>query len=181
MKNNILYKIAKIVADEFQVDPPFIFQDTRRHEVTDVRAVFHYMCNKYTKERLVVIGEFSKKMGRAKPHHHASIVYAIKKINSLCDVDKKMKNTVEEICDKIEKQLTYDKFVSRKNATTISNIIDKIFYEDDYEFLTYLDLLIVKLYENKNKEVIETILKTLKETDEGLHKATQDDSRLGVV
>ncbi len=120
-------------------------------------------------------------MGRANPHHHASIVYAIKKIKSLCDVDKKMKNKVEEICDKIEKQLTYDKFVSRKNATTISNIIDKIFYEDDYEFLTYLDLLIVKLYENKNKEVIENILKTLKETNEGLHKATQDDSRLGVV
>lgn len=181
MKNSILYKIAKIVADRFEVDPEFIFQDTRRHAVTDVRAIYHFMCNKYTKERLRVIGQFSKKMGRSEPHHHASIVYAIKKVKSLYEVDKKFREDVDSISEVIEKQLTYDKFVSRKNATTISNIIERIFYEDDYEFLTYLDLLVDMLYEHKNKEIIENLIKTLKKNNEGLHKATQDDSAVGMV
>lgn len=181
MKNNILYKIAKIVADRFEVDPKFIFEDTRRHAVTDVRAIYHFMCNKYTKERLRVIGQFSQTMGRKEPHHHASIVYAIKKVKALYAVDKKFKEDVDSISEVIEKQLTYDKFVSRKNATTISNIIERIFYEDDYEFLTYLDLLIDMIYETKDTKIIEDLIKTLKQNNEGLHKATQDNSRLGVV
>ena len=62
MKHNVLHKVAKIVADRFEVKPEYIFQDTRRHKVTDMRAIFHYMSNRYTSKRLQTIGQFSQIM-----------------------------------------------------------------------------------------------------------------------
>ena len=181
MKNSVLHKVAKIVADRFEVKPEYIFQDTRRHKVTDMRAIFHYMSNRYTSKRLQTIGQFSQIMGREKPHNHATIIYAIKKVKKLYSVDAKFKHDVDFISDKIEKQLTYDKYVSKKSSLTISNIIDRIFYEDDYEYLDKLDQLISLLYEYKDIGDIYELIERQKATNEGIHQAASDDTGLGVV
>lgn len=181
MKENVLHKVAKIVADRFEVEPKYIFQNTRRHKVTDIRSIFHFMSNRYTNQRLQRIGEFSQLMGREEPHSHASIIYSCKKVKSLYAVDKKFKEDVDFISDKIEKQLTYDKYVTKKSSLTISNIIDRIFYENDYEYLDALDILISLLYEHKDITDIFSLIEKQKATNERVHQATSDDSELGVV
>ena len=43
MKDNVLHKVAKIIADRYDVEPEYIFQNTRQRKITDIRAIFHYM------------------------------------------------------------------------------------------------------------------------------------------
>ena len=187
LEKNIMYKISKIVADRFEVSPEFIFKDTRKHKVTDIRSIFHYMCYKYTGEGIKKIGAFSQTMGRKEPHHHASVVYAVKKVEGFMEVDDKIKEDVHCIETKIQKQISNERYFSKKKAITVSNIINKIFYEEDYDFLISLDSLISGLYEKKDKEELEFLIATLKiyktqkTTNEGVHKATSDNSGLGVV
>ncbi len=181
MKTNILHKIAKIIADEFQVEPKYIFKDTRKHKVTEMRCIFHFMAQKYTSYTLQKIGDFSEIMGRGKPHNHATVIYGYAKVRRLVEVDKEFKEKVLNIVEKVERQLTYDKYVSKKSSLTISNIIDKIFFEDDYEYLDSLDNLINLLYENKEKGDIDQLILQQKATNERVHQATSDNSGLGMV
>ena len=181
MKNSILYKIAKIVANRYEVDPKFIFQNSRKRKIVDMRAIFHYMCYLYSTEKLKTIGAFSKEMGREEPHHHASIVYAIKKVKGFIEFDPKIREDVASIESQIQKQISYDRYVSKKAAITISHIIDKIFYEEDYEYLSSLDSLINLLYEKKNKIDIEHLIKTQETINERVHQTASDNSELGVV
>jgi len=181
MKTNVLHKIAKIIADEFQVEPTYIFQNTRKHKVTDMRCIFHFMAHKYTSNTLQKIGEFSEIMGRGEPHNHATVIYGYNKVKRLVEVDKEFKEKVLNIVEKVERQLTYDRYVNKKSSLTISNIIDRIFFEDDYEYLDSLDSLINLLYENKNKSDIDQLILQQKATNERVHQATSDDSGLGVV
>ena len=168
MKDNVLHKVAKIIADRYDVEPEYIFQNTRKRKITDIRAIFHYMSNRYTNQRLQRIGEFSQLMGRQQPHNHASVIYGCRKVKSLYATDKKFKEDV-------------DKYVSKKSSLTISNIIDRIFYEDNYEYLDALDMLMSLLYEHKDITDIFTLIEKQKATNERVHQATSDDSGLGVV
>ena len=181
MKDNVLHKVAKIIADRYDVEPEYIFQNTRQRKITDIRAIFHYMSNRYTNQRLQRIGEFSQLMGRQQPHNHASVIYGCRKVKSLYATDKKFKEDVDFISEKIERQLTYDKYVSKKSSLTISNIIDRIFYEDNYEYLDALDMLMSLLYEHKDITDIFTLIEKQRATNERVHQATSDDSGLGVV
>ena len=120
-------------------------------------------------------------MGRQQPHNHASVIYGCRKVKSLYATDKKFKEDVDFISEKIERQLTYDKYVSKKSSLTISNIIDRIFYEDNYEYLDALDMLMSLLYEHKDITDIFTLIEKQRATNERVHQATSDDSGLGVV
>ena len=113
--------------------------------------------------------------------NHIAMLVLCKKVKSLYAVDKKFKEDVDFISDKIERQLTYDKYVSKKSSLTISNIIDRIFYENNYEYLDALDILISLLYEHKDITDIFSLIEKQKATNERVHQATSDDSELGVV
>ena len=181
MKDNVLNKIAKIVADEFEVDVEYIFQNTRKHKVTDIRSIFHYMAHKYTSKTLQKIGDYSMDMGRGEPHNHATVLYGYQKCRRLIDVDKEFRENVKNIQDKVERQLTYERYVNKKSSLVITSIIDRIFYKTDYEYLESVDTLLNLLYFAEDKNDINKLIAIQKATNEGIHQAPSDDSGLGVV
>lgn len=181
MKETTIYKIAKIVADKYEVSIEFIFQNSKRQEVADIRAVFHYMCMKHTNTKLRIIGDFSTKMGRKRAHHHAAILHSKKKVKNLIFSDKKFEKIVEDIDMEIVKQISYDKYISAQSAQYISKVLDKIFYEKNCEYLEQLTNLISEVYEYKNIEDLKNLIENQKQTNERVHKVAQEHSRLGMV
>jgi chromosomal replication initiation ATPase DnaA len=64
MKANVIESIAKAVADYYGMEASMLFQNTRRRDVTDKRAIFHFLCHKHTDLSLQQIGRFAENYNR---------------------------------------------------------------------------------------------------------------------
>ena len=159
------FKVLKRIAE---VHPMSMFPNNRLNHFAEIRQVFHYMATKHTKASLQEVGDFSKAMGRKKAHNHASVLHSVKKVTGFIDVDKKYKEELDELENRIYK--------------AVSLIIEVVFGEDNLEYLELVHLLVEKIYVNKNKEELShLIFLQHKLNNERIYKASQVDTGLGMV
>jgi len=184
MNNNlkIIKRIADIVAAHFDIHVRDMFPNSRENESVEKRQVFHYMATKHTKASLREIGDFSKAMGRNISHNHATVLYSVKQIQWYMDVDKEFYNQIKQLENKIYKAVSLINKTSRIRDVQVQGIIDRIFGDENLEFVELVHLLIEAIYENKNKEELShLIFLQNKMNNERIYKTSQIDTRLGMV
>lgn len=185
MENNnfkTIKRIADIVASHFDVHVMSMFPNSRIQKVAEKRQVFHYMATRHTRASLQEIGDFSKAMGRKKVHNHASVLHSVKQVTGFMDIDASYKSEIKELENKIYKAVSLINESSKIRDIQVQSIIDTVFGEDNLEFLELVHLLIEKIYLNKNKEELShLIFLQHKMNNERIYKASQVDTRLGMV
>jgi len=90
-------EIKKIVLDYFHLKSNEVFykgKGSRKRELVYARQITAYFLDYYTKLSLSKIG---KEIGGNHNYHHATIFWAKKQINDLYDVDKDVRNDIDEI------------------------------------------------------------------------------------
>ena len=176
--------IAKVIAEHHHVQPEYLFRNTRRRDVVDLRAMFFYFASRHTTASLNKIGSYSLEMGREKAHNHATVLYQIKKTKSLMYIDKKFRENVEEIENKLRFYVDYEQLKKDEIQEHRDSIVNLIYSEQDIDFLSALHDVTKSIYEDR------TLLKTFKglalvrklqRGNEGIHKTTPQDTGLGVV
>ncbi len=88
--------IQKIVAEYFNLDVEDIQSKSRRREIVQARQISMYLSKKYTDSPLEEIGS------RIGKRNHATVIYALKTVKNLMDVDKRFRQQVLDL----EKTLT---------------------------------------------------------------------------
>ena len=97
-------------------------------------------------------------------------------------VDKAYRMEIKELENKIYKAVSLINESSKVRDKQVQSIIDRVFGEDNIEYLELVHLLIEKIYENKNmEELSHLIFLQHKMNNERIYKASQVDSRLGMV
>jgi len=184
MSNNFktLKRIADIVASHYDVHVMSMFPNSRYQVDADRRQVFHYMATRHTRASLQEIGDFSKSMGRKKSHNHATVLHSAKNVKDYMHVDKTYRMEIKELENKIYKAVSLINESSKVRDKQVQSIIDRVFGEDNIEYLELVHLLIEKIYENKNiEELSHLIFLQHKMNNERIYKTSQVDSRLGMV
>lgn len=181
---NQLDIITKVVAEHHGVTPSFMFSNTRKREVVDLRSMFFYFAQRHTNASLQKIGAYSLLMGRKNGHNHATVLYQIRKIKSLMSVHKKFRENVEEIENKLRYYVDYDQLKKDELQEQRDSIVNLIYAEQDLEFLSSLNEITQSIYEDR--KLLKTftgiaMLKKLQQKNEGLYKTTQKDIGLGMV
>ena len=188
----VLKRIADIVASHYEVHPMSMFPNNRLNHFAEIRQVFHYMATKHTKASLQEVGDFSKAMGRKKAHNHASVLHSVKKVTGFIDVDKKYKEELDELENRIYKAVSLINESSKVRDSHVQEIIEiepddeggaeVVFGEDNLEYLELVHLLVEKIYVNKIKEELShLIFLQHKLNNERIYKASQVDTGLGMV
>lgn len=178
----VIKRIADVVANHFQINTMEMFPNSRVRESGEKRQIFHYMASKYTKASLQEIGDFSKIMGRKTSHNHASILHSKKQVQNLMDIDSRYKALIDKLENRIYKAVSLINHSFTARDKQVQAIIDRVFTEEDTEFLELIHLLVDKIYENKNKEELShLIFLQHKMNNERIYKTTQNDIGLGVV
>jgi len=140
------------------------------------------MATRHTRASLQEIGDFSKAMGRKKSHNHATVLHSVKNVKDYMHVDKAYRMEIKELENKIYKAVSLINESSKVRDKQVQSIIDRVFGEDNIEYLELVHLLIEKIYENKNiEELSHLIFLQHKMNNERIYKASQVDSRLGMV
>ncbi len=83
--------IQRIVAEYFGLDVEALQSRSRRREVVQARQISMYLSKKYTDSSLDQIGT------RIGKRNHATVIYALKTVRDLMDVDKHFRKTVLEL------------------------------------------------------------------------------------
>lgn len=184
-KYNVLDTISNIIVKKHEKEKDFLFLDTRRREVCDLRKVFFFMATEFTKMSLQTIGNYSKYRGRKNPHNHASILYSVAKVRDWMSIDKVYKQEIEDLKNEIKYYVDYEQYVFDQANVYKKNIAKKAYEEEDLWFIERVSKITDKLYENKNladilADKINEVI-TIHKRNEGLHQTTQEDTRLGVV
>jgi hypothetical protein len=182
----LLDLISEIICKKYKKEEGFLFIDTRRREVSDLRKIFFYMSKKFTKLSLQTIGNYSEYRGRKKPHNHASILYSVEKVSDWMSIDKKYKEEIEDLTNEIRYYVDYEQYILDELNHFKKNIVKKIYQEKDRFFIEKVSNITDNIYENRNlidklADIIEEVVKIQKDNNEGLHKTTQEDTGLGVV
>lgn len=184
-KYSVLDTISDIITKKHKKEKDFLFLDTRRRDVCDLRKIFFYMATEFTKMSLQTIGNYSQYRGREKPHNHASILYSAARVKERMSVYSSYKDEIEELRNEIKYYVDYDQYIFDQANVYKKNIAKKAYEEEDIWFIERVSKITDKLYENKNladilADKINEVI-TIHKRNEGLHKTTQEDTRLGVV
>ncbi len=83
--------IQEAVCGYYQLEPHMLQSNSRKREVVQARQIAMYLSRKYTKVSLSSIGE---QIGN---RDHATVLYAVKSIQNLVEVDKEVQYSVEAI------------------------------------------------------------------------------------
>ncbi len=83
--------IKKVVAMYFGLDEKAFESNSRKRILVQARQISMYLAKKYTKASLETIG---KNIGNK---DHATVIYSLKAVNNLMDVDKKFKKIIHDI------------------------------------------------------------------------------------
>lgn len=87
-----IYAIHKEITDYYNLNLEYIFQDSGERKVVEKRQLFHYLCKKLNpKLPSGVIGRY----GLIKDH--ATVLYSIRTIENLLDVDPNFRVEVAEL------------------------------------------------------------------------------------
>lgn len=187
-KYEVLDIISEIISKHYQKDKNYLFQDTRRREVSDIKKVFMYMARMYTKYSMDTIGQYFKDRGRLKKHNHATVLYSVTKVEDWISIDKEYAEEINELSNEIKYYIDYERFVKDKTNDIKKNIVKKLYNEYDLKFIEVFSKITDYLYENKElidfmaEEIDEIADETINKMEyEGLYKITQKDLGLGVV
>lgn len=83
--------IQEAVCDYYGLEPHMLQSNSRKREVVQARQIAMYLARKYTRVSLSSIGE---QIGN---RDHATVLYAVKSIQNLVEVDKEVQYSVEAI------------------------------------------------------------------------------------
>ena len=185
-KYQVLDIISEVIEKKHKVDDQYIFQDTRKREVCDLRKVFFYLATRFTNLPLQDIGNYSKHRGRGSAHNHATIIYSSKLVKDWISIDKEYKEYIGEIENEVKYFVDYEQYRHDESNKYKKKIAQKIYHEEDIVFLTKYSEITEKLY--KNREFIDNLADTINElitnkeqNNERVYQASQEDSRLGMV
>lgn len=106
--------IVKLVQNYYKVDEDYFRRKTRKYEIVFPRQVAMYLIRKNTKLSLYSIGE---KFGNK---NHATIINGVKRIKGYIQVDKKVKEQVNDI--------QYTISLKSKSAIDGSNLNESFYY-----------------------------------------------------
>jgi len=87
--------IQKIVCDYFDMPLELLKSKTRKREVVQARQIAMYFSKCFTKSSLATIGL------HCGGKDHATVLHACRTVNNLMDTDKRFKNYIEELNNKI--------------------------------------------------------------------------------
>jgi hypothetical protein len=184
------YKTLDIISDIIErrhdKEKGYLFRDTRRREVADLRKMFFYFAQKFTRLSLQAIGDYSKVRGRNSPHNHATILYSVRVVKDIADVDKDFRKELQELENEIKFYADYEQYMFDEANIYKKRIVRKIYEEEDLNFLLKYSQITENLYENKNlvdilADKVNEVVTLDRINNEGIHKTTQEDSGLGVV
>jgi hypothetical protein len=154
-KIDSLKTIAEIVANRFDLDTRMMFKYSREKIYKEPRQIFHYLAVQHTVCTYKEIGEFSVTMGRFKPHHHASILNSVKRIQGILEYDKGLSNIVSEIEDSIYKAFIKNPFgVTMKDGVT-ADLVKDVFIKSHERYLRKIKELVKLLSEDRDVEEVE--------------------------
>ncbi len=83
--------IQKIVAEYFNLRVEDLQSKSRRREIVQARQISMYLSKKFTDSSLDQIGS------RIGKRNHATVIYALKTVKNLMDVDKRFRQVVQEL------------------------------------------------------------------------------------
>ena len=83
--------IKEIVESYFELS---ISRNTRKRQYVEARAIYYKLCREFTQLSLEQIGKSVKR-------DHASVLHGVKSINTWVQVDKRMKNSMHILKNKI--------------------------------------------------------------------------------
>jgi len=165
MKANVIQSIASAVADYYGIEESKMFQNTRRRDITDKRAIFHFLCHKHTDLSLQEIGRFAENYDRI-AYNHATIIHNIKKSRNLMKVDKRFAIDLLHLDAYVTKNIIVKKekeIVINKN---IQMMLERWFEYESREYLDCLSLIAEILHKEENLDNIKTWI----DSYEGVHK-----------
>lgn len=88
-------RIVSVVSRYFKITEDRIYEKTRKREIVMPRQIAHYLAKKHTKHSYVLIGyEIGGK-------DHATVMYSVRTVNDLRDVDYGYRRQLEEIESKL--------------------------------------------------------------------------------
>ena len=87
-----LYDIHKVVAEFHEVEMDFVFQESRKKDVVELRQIFHYLAKELNPMMsYATIGAYGL------PRDHATVMFSHRNIKNLMEVELPMRNKVETI------------------------------------------------------------------------------------
>lgn len=96
-----MWMIHEKVCDHFKVELGFPFTVSKSRDVVYLRQVFQYLTRTLNpKVSFAKIGMFYGDIGKV--YNYATVIHNCNLINDLIDVDKAVRNDVEQILKKIE-------------------------------------------------------------------------------
>jgi uncharacterized pyridoxal phosphate-containing UPF0001 family protein len=167
MKANVIESIAKAVADYYGMEASMLVQNTRRRDVTDKRAIFHFLCHKHTDLSLQQIGRFAENYNRT-AYNHATIIHNIKKSRNLMKVDKRFAIDLLHLDAYVTKNIIVKKekeIIINKN---IQMMLERWFEHESREYLDCLSSIAEIMHKEDNLNNIKSWI----DSYEGVHQAT---------
>lgn len=89
---DVLKKVAESVCEHYKISIEELRAKFRARELVDARAIYAYICKKYTDEKVMAIGKFISK-------NHATIIYHSNRFEFLMKYNKELKTDFENILD----------------------------------------------------------------------------------
>lgn len=170
--------IANKIADFEKVPTSFLFRDTRKHDVTNLRKIFHYFASKYTNLSLAKIGNYSKKWGRKTGHNHATVLYGVNKIIDWCQYDSDLRNKINLLDDEIKIIVDYNTQIHTQLNSSKKSIVKKLYSEDDVNFVQKFEDFTNLIYSGKKQHLLDVAhasangAKSQQDKYERIYKAT---------
>lgn len=178
----IFHEIAKIIADDFGMTTEEMFANSKLKRKVEARQIFHYVIHKHFTTSLSVIGEFSIKMGRNKPHHHASVLYGYNLIRDRMQVDKRFERQVSFLENFILDKIKGHQPSIEKQDKEVKGVAQNIFITENKSFIKKIELLIKEILNGNREEDIDYLTQLQKEKNNGrLHKTSPSNTVLGKI
>lgn len=174
--------IANTIADHEKVPTSFLFRDTRKQEVTNLRKLFHYFAKKYTNLSLAKIGNYSTKYGRKIAHNHATVLHGINKIIDWCEYDYELQNKVDSLDEDIKIIVDYNTRVNTQLNKSKKKIVKILYSENDVNFVKKFEDFLNLIYSGKKQHLLDVAhssangAKSQQEKYERIYKATSSNS-----
>jgi|TARA_R110000803_G_scaffold25234_1_gene60269 hypothetical protein len=167
MKSNVIQSIAYAVADYYNMEVSMMFENTRRRDLTDKRAIFHFLCHKHTELSLQEIGRYSEVYGRA-PYNHATVIHNIKKSKNLVTVDKRFAIDLLHLDAYVTKNIIIKKEKDVLINQNIQLMLERWFEYENRDYLDCLSSIAEIMHTESNLDNIKKWI----DSYEGFHKAT---------
>ena len=99
----MINELVKIICNYFGFEPEILNSKTRKREIVQLRQICHYFANKYLDKNKYPSGRIGKEIGNK---DHSTVLYSIKVVNNLIDIDRLFASDIESIDNIIKSNLS---------------------------------------------------------------------------